>query len=150
MSADDQVNQTMVKFGYPATAIGRYDHWAVMLRPKQVTLGSLVLVCRESATAFADISSQAFLELKVVVRDLEHTLSKLFNFDKINYLMLKMVDPHVHFHVLPRYAETRSFAETEFADHAWPGPPDIAAVAHIDDDTAKRLLTALSEAWGKG
>jgi len=29
--------------------------------------------------------------------------------------MLMMVDPDVHFHVLPRYAQSRSFAGREFA-----------------------------------
>ena len=38
--------------------------------------------------------------------------------------MESYVDPngvkHVHFHVLPRYAEKRSFVGVEFIDDAWP------------------------------
>ncbi len=147
MSAQQQANETMVKFGYPSSSIREYRHWVVMLRPKQVTLGSLVLACRESATAFADISTEAFLELKTVVSQLESTLAELFAFDKINYLMLKMVDPHVHFHVLPRYAETRNFSGVDFVDNAWPGPPDIGAATQIDEQSAQRLLARLRDAW---
>jgi len=149
MSAQQQANETMVKFGYPSSSIREYQHWVVMLRPKQVTLGSLVLACRESATAFADISTEAFLELKTVVSELEATLAELFAFDKINYLMLKMVDPHVHFHVLPRYTETRNFAGVDFVDNAWPGPPNIGAVTQLDDEPTQQLLTQLRESWMK-
>ena len=42
--------------------------------------------------------------------DLDTALAKTFAPDKLNYLMLMMVDPDVHFHVLPRYAAARAFA----------------------------------------
>src|SRR3546814_2888106 len=34
------MNETIRKFGYPATLIREYDHWVVLLRPAQLTLGS--------------------------------------------------------------------------------------------------------------
>ena len=36
-------NQTAVRFGYPHTLIREYEHWFVLLREPQATLGSLVL-----------------------------------------------------------------------------------------------------------
>ena len=48
-------NETMLKFGYPGSLIREYEHWAVMLRPAQVTLGSLVLAARSDATAFGQL-----------------------------------------------------------------------------------------------
>ena len=33
-----------------------------------------------------------------------------------NYLMLMMVDPHVHFHVIPRYAAPQRFEDVDFPD----------------------------------
>ena len=98
------VNVTMEKFGYPATLVEEYNHWVVLVRPAQVTLGSLVLVCKDDAAAFSAISPEAFGELAQVTKDIEATLSAFRAYDKINYLMLMMVDPDVHFHVLPRYA----------------------------------------------
>ena len=44
-----------------------------------------------------------------------------------NYLMLMMVDPYVHFHVLPRYREPQEFRAVTFADKGWPGTPDLAS-----------------------
>lgn len=55
------MNATMKKFGYPETLIREYDNWVVLLRSQQATLGALVLVCKENADAFSQISQDAFL-----------------------------------------------------------------------------------------
>jgi len=53
-------NATLGKFGYPATVIEDGPVWTVLLRPAQVTLGSLVLVCKEPVQAFSELSKEAF------------------------------------------------------------------------------------------
>ena len=95
------MNATMKKFGYPESCIKEYQHWVVLLRPQQVTLGALILICREEATAFSLISPEAFGELPEIIREIETNVSRTFTYNKINYLMLMMVDPEVHFHVIP-------------------------------------------------
>src|SRR3546814_20835573 len=107
MAEQPAVNQTMRTFGYPAATVAEYAHWAVLLRPQQATLGALVLVCREEATAFSEISAAAFAELGQGVREIEAALRRRFAYEKLNYLMLMMVDPHVNFTVLPRRSEER-------------------------------------------
>src|SRR5687767_11275721 len=96
-------NDTMMKFGYPASLIRDYEHWVVLLRPAQVTLGSLILAAKSDATAFGQLPPGAHAELAAVTKDIEATLLAEIGYEKINYLMLMMVDLHVHFHVLPRY-----------------------------------------------
>ena len=118
-------NATETKFGDPATRIAQTDRWTVLLRPKQPTLGSLVLVCREPVLAFADVSAEAYAELRGVVGKVEAVLREFVAYERINYLMLMMVDPDVHFHVIPRHAGTRRFGALEFADAGWPGPPAL-------------------------
>ena len=53
------INETMRKFGYPQTLIREYDHWVVLLRPAQVTLGSLILAAKGEATAFGALPPDA-------------------------------------------------------------------------------------------
>jgi diadenosine tetraphosphate (Ap4A) HIT family hydrolase len=118
-------NPTMLKFGYPETLIRELDHWAVLLRPAQVTLGSLILAARSEATAYSDLPDEAFVEQAVAVRAIETALRRFCDYERINYLMLMMVDPNVHFHVIPRYSEPRSWKGVEFPDSGWPGPPDL-------------------------
>lgn len=140
-------NSTMETFGYPATLIAETGHWAVLLRPQQATLGSLVLACKGPATAFSEIGPEAFAEFGDLVRAIEACLAAAFAYDKINYLMLMMVDPHVHFHVLPRYAEARDFAGASFNDAGWPAAPDLKAVNEITDEQRARLLAQLRGHW---
>ena len=48
--------------------------------------------------------------------------------------MLMMVDPNVHFHVIPRYSEPRSWNGIEFPDAGWPGPPQLGGAIQLSDD----------------
>lgn len=141
------MNSTMKKFGAPDTLIRDYDHWAVLLRTEQITLGSLVLICKDPASAFSMISGAAFAELQAITGDIEGVLGRLFKFDRINYLMLMMVDPDVHFHVIPRYAAPRTFTGQAFMDPGWPGPPDLAEINATSQEQNALIRAALQSDW---
>ena len=143
------LNATMRKFGAPETCIRNYQHWSVMLRPAQVTLASLVLVAFEPVTAFSELSPASFAELKLVTLELETSLKNAFSYDKLNYLMLMMVDADVHFHVIPRYAETKFFAGNEFVDKTWPGPPDLGQYNQTDESINRQIVNILLEKWNE-
>jgi diadenosine tetraphosphate (Ap4A) HIT family hydrolase len=116
---------TLVKFGYPDTLVHEGEHWAVLVRPQQPTLGSLVLCSTSDATAYGDLPAAAFVEQGQLVARIEAMLAKAVDYQRINYLMLMMVDPHVHFHVIPRYKGERTFGEVIHSDSGWPGPPNL-------------------------
>jgi diadenosine tetraphosphate (Ap4A) HIT family hydrolase len=142
-----EFNATMRKFGAPQTIIRSYDYWSVLLRPAQVTLGALVLTAHEPVTAFSQLSPASFTELHEVTRDIETVLSKAFHYDKINYLMLMMVDPDVHFHVLPRYAQPKPFAGLEFTDTGWPAVPNLGHVNATDFAVNQQIIEHLQSYW---
>ena len=141
------MNSTIEKFGYPTTLIKEYENWVVCLRPVQITLGSLVLACKEDTEAFGSLSKVSISELGNVITDIEHTLNSLFDYDKINYLMLMMLDPHVHFHVIPRFANARAYEGTEFKDVDWPAPPDLLRKRDINADTFQSILNKIKDNW---
>ena len=143
----DAPNATMLKFGYPQSVVADTPYWTVQVRPQQPTLGSLVLVCREPATAFGQVSPAAFAALQPLVARLEAMLHRFVDYQKINYLMLMMVDPDVHFHVIPRYQESRDFQGTVFADAGWPGPPALGTAVALDGSAMNELTAALSRLW---
>ncbi len=140
-------NDTMVRFGYPDTLVRSYSHWAVLLRPAQVTLGSLVLVCTEAATAFSEVSAEAGGELHSTVQGIERSLSAIWPYQKINYLMLMMVDPHVHFHVIPRYDADQNFEGQTFCDTGWPKQPDLGNAVTPEPALRDSLVAYLRERW---
>ena len=140
-------NDTMVKFGYPDSLIRDYEHWVVLLRPAQVTLGSLILAAKSDATAFGQLAPGAHAELAAVTKDIEATLLAEIGYEKINYLMLMMVDPHVHFHVFPRYDGCRALGGAELDDAGWPGPPDLKSARKLDEIERKNACEMLVSQW---
>ena len=143
------MNATIEKFGYPASLLHEYRSWVVLLRPAQPTLGSLVLACKEDATSLGSVSSAAYAEFSTAIADLERTLRQAFDFRKINYLALMMVDPHVHFHVIPRYAEPREFDGASCEDAAWPKAPDLSRTLPLSAAQMAALQARLLAAWPK-
>lgn len=149
------INKTIETFGYPATLIHEYDHWCVLLRPVQVTLGSLVLACKDPAKKFSEISAQAFVEQAQVVKDIERVLEQFVGFEKMNYMMLMMVDPDVHYHVLPRYSQPRTFAAAsdaafgalEFVDAGWPALPALGEPTATSAEQNAELVKHLKSLW---
>ena len=132
-------NATMTKFGYPGTLLMEGNHWVLLARPAQVTLGSLVLCSTSDTRAYGDLTPEAFAEQGRMVALAERILREFVAYERINYLMLMMVDPHVHFHVIPRYEGSREFAGCTIADSGWPGPPDLTRTTPLNDS----ILTAL-------
>jgi len=140
-------NATAVAFGYPDTKVAETSLWLVLARPKQPTFGSLVLICKEDAQAFSDLSAEAFADLGVAVAGIEATLRKVVVYEKINYLMLMMVDRDVHFHVIPRYAGERTYEGVSFPDAGWPAVPNLDAAMNLGPEGAAKLAEVLARQW---
>ena len=138
------MNETIHKFGYPETLVAEYAHWLVLLRPAQPALGSLVLAAKSDATAFGDLPAEAHAELKTVTAAIERALGDFVAYAKLNYLMLMMVDPFVHFHVIPRYEGERSWGGHTFADAGWPKVPDLSSAVALDAEAIAALTKELS------
>ena len=135
------MNPTIQKFGYPATLLAEFEHWLVLLRPAQVTLSSLVLAAKSDATAYHELPREAFAEQADAIAAIEAVLAEFCAYERINYLMLMMVDRQVHFHVIPRYPDARQWNGLDFPDAGWPGPPRLDAAVELDEDQLQRLAS---------
>jgi diadenosine tetraphosphate (Ap4A) HIT family hydrolase len=140
-------NETMRKFGYPDSLVRDFDHWVVLLRPGQVTLGSLVLASKSDATAFGALPAGAHAELANITAEIEATLKVEVQYERINYLMLMMVDPNVHFHIFPRYQGSRTFEEVVIEDRGWPGPPNLKSAVELPGAGFIQLRNRLMQYW---
>lgn len=128
-------HETYEKFGGDGMLIAAYSEWSVLSRPAQATKGAMVLVAHAPVTRYSDLPAAAFAEMGEVVRDIETALGAALEPDKVNYLMLMMVDPHVHYHVIPRYGPDH--AEE---DPGWPGPPALGSTVEADAAASRDLL----------
>ena len=141
------MNETILRFGYPATLIADYEHWVVLLRPAQPTLGSLVLAAKSEATAFPELPPGAFAELRAAVADIERVLATSVRHEKINYLMLMMVDPNVHFHVVPRYEGERGACGVKVQDAGWPKAPALGEAVELGPEQIEALVAHFKGSW---
>lgn len=144
------MNETIRRFGHPATLVADYEHWVVLLRPAQPTLSSLVLAAKGEATSFSGLDAAAFAELQRAISDIEDALRAAVGYEKINYLMLMMVDPNVHFHVVPRYEGERSACGVTVRDAGWPKAPALGEAVELSPEQIELLAAWLKERWPSG
>ena len=91
---------TKQKFYYEQSLLKEYVHWVVLLRLKQVTAGSMILIAKSEANNLGDLEEEAWAEFSEVCRDIETWTRQAFDAEKFNYLALMMKDPEVHFHFI--------------------------------------------------
>jgi diadenosine tetraphosphate (Ap4A) HIT family hydrolase len=125
----------------PRTPIVRESiHWRTAVNRNQNLLGKLLIALRRHEESVAELTPAEWSELRDELKWAIDRLQRAFRPDHFNCAFLQNQDRHVHLHVIPRYASTRSFSGREFADPDWPdhhapgveyiAPPDvIAAIA---------------------
>lgn len=136
-------NPTLEAFLKPDNFIFATDHWVVVLRPKQVTLGCLILITKHPVESIAELSADAVADLHTAWTKIGALYDATLQPDKLNYLALMMVDPNPHFHVLPRYGSSRAFDGNFYEDKSWPKPPDLANDIALDAAQTQKLVELL-------
>ena len=111
------------KFKVNDLLIAETEYWRWSLRPLQCTLGAGILSLKRPAEAMSELIPDEGKDLIIITKVIESALKKAFNMEKINYIMLMMVDYHIHYHVIPRYSQDKFFTEINFKDLGWPKPP---------------------------
>ena len=81
--------------------------------------------------------------MMIAVLKVEDALRELLNPDKINLASLGNLVPHLHWHVIPRFAGDR-----HFPDAVWAAPRNPAAVARTVDELRPKLVRALAARLG--
>ncbi|KUM73767.1 HIT family protein [Streptomyces griseorubiginosus] len=127
------------KFRLDELTIHSTEYWTWSVRPVHSTLGSGILSLNRFADSFSGITPEEGADLATMTRHIESKLADAFQPQKMNYVMLMMVDTHLHFHVLPRYDTEKQFADLKWVDSNWPTPPALADNADRAESPA--LLT---------
>lgn len=111
------------KFRVDDLLIVQTNYWRWSLRPAQCTLGAGILSLKRPAEVMSELTSEESADLIEIIKIIESTLKRAFGMEKMNYIMLMMVDYHIHFHVVPRYSKDLIFNNITFKDLGWPKPP---------------------------
>ena len=133
-------NDFNTKFNTEKLMIAQTDYWRWSLRPAQCTLGAGILSLRRPAEAMCELEAKEGADLIEIIKIIEKALKAAFTPQKMNYLMLMMVDPHIHYHVIPRYSQNVDFSNNQFKDSGWPRFPVLDAPSLSDE-----IMTAIKE-----
>lgn len=138
----ETLEEFRAKFRVDELLLFRNGGWSLSLRPGACTLGACVLSANQPHRSLAAIGAGEAADLAQAVAWFEDRTRAAFAADKFNYLALMMVDAHLHFHALPRYAADRAFAGLTWRDPAWPKPPDLS-VDQASGDALAQVRDAL-------
>lgn len=100
--------------------IKNYTYWGVYVFSNQGYLGRCVVWClRDDALDLTDATPEEMEEFAVIITKLKVALEKEFAVDWMNYSFLGNADRHLHAHVVPRYASSRTLLGHTFTDERW-------------------------------
>ncbi len=91
-----------------------------------------------------DLPPESRQRLMMTVMKVEDALRELLNPDKINLASLGNVAPHLHWHVIPRFADDRHFPDAIWAAPRRDGTP------HAPEGFRPALIRALASRLGPG
>jgi diadenosine tetraphosphate (Ap4A) HIT family hydrolase len=141
-----QHTPTLQAFVTERSYVCETEHWVIALRPKQPTLGALLLISKSDADSMAGLTAAETADLHNAYGKIDALYAATFFPDKVNYLALMMVDPNPHFHVIPRYAEKRAFDGGYFTDNGWPKLPDLNVDLDLNETQMDKLTATFRAA----
>ena len=124
------------------------DHWALSVRPEQMTLGAMVLSSRSGKLHFAELTDEEQLDMGRQLAVSERLAKEVLGAVRINAVCLMMKDPIVHFHLLPRFDQNVPRYGVDWEDTFWPGPP-VFGPAPTADHLLQSIHQDLSGAAGE-
>ena len=134
-------DQILKKFRYPESIVSENDSWYTLLRMEQLTFGSLILITNDSKNLnFSTLDEKEQLDMFKAIKKIEEVGYQELNCEKINYLGLMMLDPIVHFHILPRYSQEKIHNNLPFSDPGFPGPPNLEYKTNLESKEYLELV----------
>lgn len=134
MAPDEARAAFRAKFRLDDLTLHAGRHWVASVRPAQPVPGSLVLSTTHDALSFGEVPPASGTELVELLAAAEGVAREELGAARVNVLCLMMVDPLLHFHVLPRFGAPVELAGRTWVDHGWPGTPELAAEPATEEE----------------
>lgn len=128
-------------------------YWRALLNPDQQNLGKSLVVLKADKDSLAELTEREWEEFGAIVKALERAISEEFQPTHFNWQCLMnnaygsdaREEPHVHWHVTPRYAQPVRVGEQEFIDENYPRTNKEAKLVEqaVLQQVARRILLHL-------
>lgn len=113
------------------------DFCRVVLVDEPAYPGFCRVILGQHVKEMTDLDESDQMRLMAVVLAVERAVREVLNPDKINLASLGNMTPHLHWHVIPRYADDR-----HFPNPIW-GEVRRAGVAHARENAGEALRKAI-------
>ena len=121
-------------------------YWTMAVNENQATLGRVFFALKRHETDVTALTPDEVVSLWQFLAAGKAALGTLFAPDHFNYMALMNIDPHVHFHLFPRYQTPREFMGETWTDDQYGGHYDPAQTRPLDDATREALILSLRSA----
>lgn len=120
--------------------------WKVHLVDDQSYLGRCVVTLKRHAGTLSLLTNEEWKDFGQIARRVESVLTKAFEPQMFNWSCLldasykeEYPDPHVHFHVRPRYSAPVTFSNVTFDDPDFGNHYDRTRKREISDDVNRSI-----------
>lgn len=79
---------------------------------EQTYPGRCILVFREHKHKLTDLTEDEYIRFSIDARRSAQIINEVFHPDKINYLILGDLCPHLHLHLVPKYKDKKDWGKT--------------------------------------
>lgn len=128
----------------------RTKYWNVALGNDQVYLGSAYVTLLTHKASLSELSTEEWEDFQALVRKLENAYHQAFGAEPLNWACLmnnafreNPGNPHVHWHVFPRYRRAVALAGITFDDAAYGEHYDLQAVRDVSDEVVDEIAAKL-------
>lgn len=135
---------------HPSHPLLRTKYWNVELGPNQAYVGRAFVTLLTHKGSLSELNNEEWADFEELVRRLEHAYRAAFGADPLNWSCLmnnayqeKPFNPHVHWHLIPRYEKPVEVAGLVFADDGFGHIFDPAKERLVDDQTIQAITEKL-------
>lgn len=136
----------------PANQFLETEHWSVGVGNDHPYLGRSFCTLKRHKGSLGELSAEEWQELQEVISQLESVYKKAFGADVINIecnmnhaFKTEPFNPHIHWHVYPRYKKAPVIAGITFDDPLFGSHIDEDLVRLVDDEVVEQIVSRLRD-----
>jgi len=126
------------------------NYWSVGIGNDQPYLGRAFCSLKSHKGRLGELSKDEWDDLQAIFRDLEQRYKRIFGADVINVecnmnhaFKTESFNPHIHWHIYPRYKNTVEVAGVVFEDPLFGSHIDEDLVNIVDDEVVEEIVNKL-------
>ena len=128
------------------------EYLKVRLADNQYHLGRCIIDLKQHISCLSELKKKEILDFLEIVKKLEKAIKKAFNATMFNYscLMnnaykLETPNPHVHWHLHPRYKNPVKFEDIIFEDKEFAHHYDNKKILAVSDEIKRKIIEKIKE-----